>query len=87
MWFERREHVQYADGSSEHGLWAVDPHQGNDAALLAVFDNPHSPTELARFLNWSYEQYIRGTPMRPTFVAETLTGEQNSGDVGESCGC
>lgn len=47
----------------EYGVYAVDPRQGNDAALLAVFDNPRSSQELARFLNWAYDLYLRDAPM------------------------
>jgi hypothetical protein len=52
--------------TGEHALYAVDPRQGNDSALLAVFDNPRSPRELASFLNWAYDAYLRdGAPMEP----------------------
>jgi hypothetical protein len=49
--------------TGEHAIFAVDPRQGNDAALLAVFDNPRSSQELARFLNWAYDKYLREAPM------------------------
>lgn len=48
---------------NEHGVLAVDPRQGNDSALLAVFDNPRSAEELARFLTWMYDQYLHHAPM------------------------
>lgn len=52
----------------EFGVYAVDPLQGNDAALLAVFDNAKSPQELATFLNWMYDQYMHAAPMRSTIA-------------------
>lgn len=69
MRFESRALLVRAPGagqtepSGEHAVFAVDPRQGNDSALLAVFDNPRSPAELAAFLNWAYDKYLREAPM------------------------
>lgn len=61
--FESRPLVSYSR-STECGLFVIDPTQGNDAALLAVFDNGRSPAELAGFLNWMYDAYLRTAPMQ-----------------------
>lgn len=46
----------------DHCVYAVDPKQGNDAALLAVFNNPRSAERLAAFLNWAYSQFTHASP-------------------------
>ncbi len=50
-------------GGNDYGVYAVDPRQGNDAALLAVFDNAESAARLARlFTSW-------------TLIAQHITAE------------
>lgn len=73
MKFETRELAAHFT-QVEHGLYAIDPRQGNDAALLAVFDNPRSPAELARFLTWMYDQYLHAAPMEPATDAQKSGG-------------
>lgn len=65
MRFEvRRLLAPHPGAHPEHMLYAVDPLAGNDSALLAVFDNPRSPAELAAFLNWAYDKYLHEAPMK-----------------------
>ena len=80
MKFEVRPLMARAPGAGqreetgEHAVFAVDPRQGNDSALLAVFDNPRSSQELARFLNWAYDKYLREAPMEAATEARISPG-------------
>jgi hypothetical protein len=86
MRFESRPAAYYTEEgqtveSGEHAVFAVDPRQGNDSALLAVFDNPRSPAELAAFLNWAYDKYLRDAPMEP--AADTCPHGRSRGWCGD----
>lgn len=59
---------------TEHAVFAVDPRQGNDSALLAVFDNPRSSQELAAFFSYWYDEYLNHAPMEASADPEIIPG-------------
>lgn len=54
--------------NNEYAVYAVDPRAGNDAALLAVFNNQFSAERLRDFLAWAYDKYLHEAPMEPTIA-------------------